>query len=120
PSSLLAAYWLETRAFLSSHAPWSWLVAVVFSVAGVAAAVRRRVSFSVARKIGGKAGRPHPHPGSLPASAISPRSRASNEGNDRQPQKEGCESRRRDGPRRRDGGRRRRHQAQQPQRDAAA
>jgi hypothetical protein len=50
PSSLLAAYWLETKSFFSAHAPWSWLVPLVLALAGVAAVVRRRFSFSVARK----------------------------------------------------------------------
>jgi hypothetical protein len=50
PSSLLAAYWLETKRFFSTRAPWSWVVPLVLALAGVAAVVRRRFSFSVARK----------------------------------------------------------------------
>ena len=50
PSSLLAAYWLEMKTFLSAHAPWSWLVPLVLVMAGVAAVMRRRFSLSVARK----------------------------------------------------------------------
>jgi hypothetical protein len=50
PSSLLAAYWLETKEFLSAHAPWSWLVPLGLALVAAAAVVRRRFSFSVARR----------------------------------------------------------------------
>ena len=50
PSSLLAAHWLELKAFLGAHAPWSWLVPLGLVLFTAAAVVRRRFSFSVARR----------------------------------------------------------------------
>ena len=50
PSSLLAGYSLELKAFLAGHAPWSWLLPLGLALLAAAAVVRRRFSFSVARK----------------------------------------------------------------------
>jgi hypothetical protein len=50
PSSTLEAYWLKTRRFLTGHAPYTWAVPLVVALLAAGRIVRRRFSFTVARR----------------------------------------------------------------------
>jgi hypothetical protein len=50
PSSTLEAYWLKTRRFLTRHAPYTWAVPLALALLAAGWAVRRRFSFTVARR----------------------------------------------------------------------
>ena len=50
PSSLVAAYWLEVKGFLTRHAPLTWLAPLAVGLVAAAATFRRRFSFRVERR----------------------------------------------------------------------
>lgn len=50
PSSTLEAYWLKTTRFLTEHAPYTWAVPPVLAFLAAGWTVRRRFSFTVARR----------------------------------------------------------------------
>jgi hypothetical protein len=50
PSSTLEAYWLKIRRFLTGHAPYTWAVPLAFALLAAGWTLRRRFSFTVARR----------------------------------------------------------------------
>lgn len=50
PANFLQARWLQLKRFVGDNAPWTWLVPALFAFGFAAWTVRRRFSFTVARR----------------------------------------------------------------------
>ena len=50
PSTTLEAYWLKTSRFLTEHAPFTWVLPLALALFGAGWTLRRRFSFTVARR----------------------------------------------------------------------
>jgi hypothetical protein len=50
PATTLGAYWLKLKTFFSDHAPWSYVVPLVFLLALLAYRIRSRFAFRIERR----------------------------------------------------------------------